>query len=186
MKSALLVIDVQQSFRQRPYWRSDDTGVFLERLQGLIDSCEERAVPVLQVFHVEEQQGAVGAFSRASGFVRAFPELRLAPAAVFYKSVHSAMFASNESGQSVDYWLRSHGVDRLIITGIRTEQCCETTARHASDLGYSVTYAMDATLTFPMTSASGREFSSAEIKERTELVLAGRFADVREARSIQL
>ena len=186
MKSALLVIDVQQSFRQRPYWRSDDAGVFLERLQGLIDSCEERAVPVLQVFHVEEQPGTVGAFSRASGFVRAFPELRLAPASVFYKSVHSAMFASNESGQSVDYWLRSRGVDRLIITGIRTEQCCETTTRHASDLGYSVTYAMDATLTFPMTSASGREFSPAEIKERTELVLAGRFADVREARSIQL
>lgn len=186
MKSALLVIDVQQSFRQRPYWRSDDAGAFIDRLQGLIDTCEAAAVPVLQVFHVEEEPGKVGAFSRASGFVRAFPELRLAPASVFYKSVHSALFASNESGQSVDYWLRSHGIDRLVITGIRTEQCCETTTRHASDLGYSVTYAIDATLTFPMTSASGREYSPQEIKDRTELVLAGRFADVRTARSIEL
>jgi len=186
MKSALLVIDVQQSFRQRPYWRADDAVGFVNRLQGLIDRCEARGIPVLQIFHLEDQDGAANPFSRASGFVLPFPELRLAPTSVFYKSVHSAMFASNESGQSVDYWLRSHGIDRLIVTGIRTEQCCETTTRHASDLGYSVTYALDATLTFPMTSPSGREFSPAEIMERTELVLAGRFAEVRSAASIQL
>jgi nicotinamidase-related amidase len=186
MKSALLVIDVQQSFRQRPYWSETDAAGFFERLQGLIDSCESRQIPVLQVFHVEDADGAANPFSRASGFVRPFPELRLAPASVFYKSVHSAIFAGNESGQSVDYWLRSHGIERLIVTGIRTEQCCETTTRHASDLGYSVTYAIDATLTFPMTSAGGREFSAADIMERTELVLAGRFAEVRSVATIQL
>jgi len=184
MKSALLVIDVQQSFRQRPYWRPDDAAIFVERLQGLIDNAVQRGVPVLQIFHVEE--GPDNVFALESGFVRPFPELRLTPASVFYKAVHSAMFASNQSGQSVDYWLRSHGIERLIVSGIRTEQCCETTTRHASDLGYSVTYAMDATLTFPMTAPSGREFSPADIKERTELVLAGRFADVRSAASIQL
>jgi nicotinamidase-related amidase len=43
------------------------------------------------------------------------------PSEVFYKSVHSAMFASNSESQSVDYWLRTHGIERLIITGIRTE-----------------------------------------------------------------
>ena len=184
MKTALLVIDVQQSFQQRPYWRADDAGVFMERLQGLVDTCEARSVPVLQIFHLEEEPGTVSVFSRASGFVRALPGLRIAPASVFYKSVHSAMFGSNDMGQSVDYWLRSRGIERLIVTGIRTEQCCETTTRHASDLGYAVTYAIDATLTFPMTSPGGREYSPVEIKERTELVLAGRFADVRTAGSI--
>jgi nicotinamidase-related amidase len=96
------------------------------------------------------------------------------------------MFASNGEGQSVDYWLRRHGIEQLIITGIRTEQCCETTTRHASDLGYKVVYAVDATLTFPMVSKSGRRFSVADIRERTELVLAGRFAKVMNAESVHL
>ena len=48
----------------------------------------------------------------------------------------------------------------------------------ASDLGYKVRYVTDATLTFPMQSRSGREFSVAEIRERTELVLDGRFAQI--------
>ena len=59
----------------------------------------------------------------------------------------------------------------LLVTGIRTEQCCETTTRHASDLGFAVRYVTDATLTFPMRTRSGRDVSAAEIRERTELVL---------------
>jgi nicotinamidase-related amidase len=69
-------------------------------------------------------------------------------------------------------------VGELLVTGIRTEQCCETTTRHASDLGFQVRYVTDATLTFPMQTRSGRKFSTAEIRERTELVLDGRFASI--------
>nr|WP_237703613.1 isochorismatase family protein [Erwinia sp. Ejp617] len=32
-----------------------------------------------------------------------------------------------------------HQVKQVIISGLRTEQCCETTARVASDFGYRVT-----------------------------------------------
>ena len=39
-------------------------------------------------------------------------------------------------------------------------------------------YVSDATLTFPMRARSGREVSAAEIRERTEMVLEGRFARV--------
>ena len=45
------------------------------------------------------------------------------------------------------------GVRRLAITGIQLEQCCETTARVAADLGYAVDFVIDATLTFPIASA---------------------------------
>jgi nicotinamidase-related amidase len=64
----------------------------------------------------------------------------------------------------------------VIVCGIRTEQCCETTTRHASDSGYLVDYVTDATLTFPMTDRHGRSWTPAEIKARTELVLDERFA----------
>jgi nicotinamidase-related amidase len=185
MKSALIVVDVQQSFLHRPYWEPSELPPFLDRLQLLIDRARAARIPVLQVFHVENEDPA-NPFSFASGFVKPLPGLRIEATDAFYKSVHSAMFASNAEGQSVDYWLRRRGIEQVIVTGIRTEQCCETTTRHAYDLGYNVVYAMDATLTFPMVSGSGRCFSTAELKERTELVLAGRFAKVMLAQAVHL
>ena len=106
------------------------------------------------------------------------PELALQPDAVFHKHVHSAMFATDAQGETLEAWLRVRGLGELLVTGIRTEQCCETTTRHASDLGFKVRYVSDATLTFPMRTRAGREVSPAEIRERTELVLDGRFARV--------
>jgi nicotinamidase-related amidase len=88
------------------------------------------------------------------------------------------MFGQTADGVTLEDWLRHRGIEELVVTGIRTEQCCETTTRHASDLGFKVRYVTDATLTFPMESRSGRAFSPAEIRERTELVLEGRFARI--------
>ncbi len=98
---------------------------------------------------------------------------RITPDAVFRKRRHSALI-----GSGLDVWLIEHSIRRLIVSGIRTEQCCETTTRNASDLGYDVDYVTEATLTFAMTDAHNRTFSADEIKARTELVLAGRFARI--------
>ncbi len=75
-------------------------------------------------------------------------------------------------------WLTERGIRRLIVSGIRTEQCCETTTRHASDSGFEADFVSEATLTFAMTAANGRVYSAAEIKARTELVLDERFARI--------
>ncbi|GFE84756.1 hydrolase [Steroidobacter agaridevorans] len=185
MKSALLVIDVQQSFTRRPYWDEAELPGFIQNLQQLVNRAQQAGLPVLQVFHVDEE-GAENAFSHESGLIKTLPQLDIRPTEVFTKAVHSAMFATTRNGRSLDYWLRTHGIDRLIVTGIRTEQCCETTTRHASDLGYSVTYAVDATLTFPMVSGSGRTYTAAEIRDRTELVLQGRFAQVQRSAAVAI
>jgi nicotinamidase-related amidase len=178
-KTVLLVIDVQESFRARPYWQPHEAPPFLANIQMLIDRCRERGIPVLQVFHQEPQADSRDPFHPASGLVRPMPELKLTADAVFYKEVHSALYGKTAQGQTLEQWLREHGVEEILVTGIRTEQCCETTTRHASDLGFKVRFATDATLTFPMESrTTGRKFSTAEIRERTELVLDGRFARI--------
>jgi len=167
--SALIVIDVQESFRHRSYFRVDDLPSFFDRIQTLADGFAARGLPIVRIFHVE----AEGSFSLASGLVEPMPELRYEPAAVFHKSVHSAL-----AGTGLHAWLTRHGVRRLAISGIRTEQCCETTTRHASDLGFEIDYVTEATLTFPMSHPNGKQFEVADIKERTELVLAKRFAQL--------
>jgi len=171
MTTALVVIDVQQSFLHRPYWRGEEAEPFRARLLELIAGCRSRGVPVLHVLH--EEPGSGGPFDPASGHVRELDWLPAGPNATFRKRVHSALVDGG-----LHEWLRAHGLRRLVICGIRTEQCCETTTRHASDLGFEVTYVTEATLTFPMTHSSGRVYSAAEIRERTELVLEGRFARI--------
>src|SRR5690606_17136123 len=105
MTTALLVIDVQQSFMHRPFWRADDVPDFIARLQQLIDRCAARDIPVVQVFHEQEKEGPNGPFSRYSGLVKTLQEMRIDPVAVFHKSVHSAMFARAADGQTLEQWL---------------------------------------------------------------------------------
>jgi nicotinamidase-related amidase len=167
--TALLVIDAQQSFRHRPYFSDVEVPAFIERTQALIDGAAATGIAVVQVFHVADG----GVFATASGLVTTLAPLRIAPDAVFYKRRHSALV-----GSGLDVWLAEHRIHRLIVCGIRTEQCCETTTRHASDLGFAVDFAGEATLTFAMTDATGRSWSAAEIRARTELVLADRFARI--------
>jgi len=167
--TALIVIDVQESFRHRPYWDDADVAPFTDRLQALIDGARAQGVPIVQIFHVESG----GAFALDSGFVTTLAPIAFPPDVVFHKSKHSALV-----GTGLETWLTERGVRRLIIAGIRTEQCCETTTRHASDRGWAVDYVTEATLTFAMTNAAGRTFSAEEIKARTELVLSGRFARI--------
>jgi nicotinamidase-related amidase len=167
--TALLVIDVQESFRYRPYWSDADIRSFVEHLQTLIDGAKSCKIPVVQVFHVEDS----GSFSIPSGHVVPLQGVSFIADAVFYKRSHSALI-----GSGLDVWLVQHGIQRVIVSGIRTEQCCETTTRHASDLGYQVDYVTDATLTFPMMDRHGRQWTPTEIKARTELVLDDRFARI--------
>ena len=167
--TALLVIDVQEAFRFQPYWSDEDVPPFISSLQRLIDGAASHGLPVLQVFHIED----AGSFSPASGHVRTLEPLAIRPDAVFHKRRHSALV-----GSGLDIWLTQHGIRRLVVCGIRTEQCCETTTRHASDSGWTIDYVTEATLTFAMTGADGRRYTPAEIKARTELVLADRFARI--------
>jgi len=167
--AALLVVDVQESFRHRPYWSDVGVSLFIKHLQRLIDGAKSRKFPILQIFHVEES----GPFSLASGYVVPLKGLSFTADAVFYKRSHSALV-----GSGLDVWLVQHEIHRLIVSGVRTEQCCETTTRHASDSGYQVDYVTDATLTFPMTDRHGQKWTPDEIKARTELVLDGRFARI--------
>src|ERR1700745_1189205 len=53
--TVLLVIDAQESFRHRPYWNSSDAESPIGRLQQLIDGARAQGIPVVQIFHVEEE-----------------------------------------------------------------------------------------------------------------------------------
>lgn len=174
MKTCLILIDAQESFCQRPYFTDTDLPAYLAAQNALIDGCAARGIPIVRVFHVDGPKTSSNPFALESGYVQPLAQLHpFDAAATFYKCRHSALV-----GTGLDVWLTQQGISRLIISGIRTEQCCETTTRHASDLGWTVDYCLDATLTWDMQHQDGSVLLAADIKARTATVLHDRFATV--------
>ncbi|MBP6765572.1 MAG: isochorismatase family protein [Rubrivivax sp.] len=177
MKTALLLIDVQQSFVRRPYWNNAEVPDFLAHCNALVAGCAAQGVPVVRVLHVdgpEDRAPGDDAFALESGLIRPLDGLADFDAALtLHKHRHSAL-----AGTGLSIWLRRHGIGRLMVAGIRTEQCCETTTRHASDEGFEVDFVTEATLTFDMATPTGGVLTAAQVRERTATVLAGRFANL--------
>jgi nicotinamidase-related amidase len=167
MKTALLVIDAQESFRVRADWAETHNPAVIDRIVQLAEAARERDEPVYWVLHSEPGSG--GVFDPALGHVRLMAELQPGDEPVIVKTTINA-FTSTDLEQR----LRAAGVERIVICGIRTEQCVETTTRVASDLGFEVAFVVDATTT----TAIG-DLSAAAIVERTAAVLEAReFAKV--------
>lgn len=185
MSAALIVVDVQESFRQRPMWRAVSNPEIVEKVARLVEAARARGDLVVWVFHAEP--GSNGVFDPARGFVRLQDGLKaLDGEPAVTKTSINAFTTTN-----LQQLLTRHGVSELTVCGIQTEQCCETTTRVASDLGYKVTFAIDATATFPIPHrnapagrdvdeilADPRTLSTQDILERTEYALAGRFATI--------
>jgi len=174
-ESALIVVDVQDSFKIGPRWDTRNNKRFEDNVAKLIAAFRERDLPVVFIMHSDEDDG----------FHIDSPEYKLmdfidrrADELVFHKTTRNA-FTSTGLGA----YLLEKGVRRLAISGITMEQCCETTTRIAADLGYKVDFVIDAMVTFPIPhpTIAGRTLDVQQVEERTIYALGNRFADIRTA-----
>ncbi len=74
---------------------------------------------------------------------------------VFVKQVHSVFI-----GTGLEDHLRMRGIERLVISGVRTDHCVSTTARMGHDLGFTVFIVGDACHAFDCTMPDGRTFEA--------------------------
>jgi len=186
MRSALIVIDVQESFRQQPIWAAISEPGIAGRVSRLMDAARADGDLVVWVLHAEPGTGSV--FDPGRGYVRMMDGLVPRDGEpVITKTSHNAFTTTN-----LQQMLTARAVRDLTLCGIRTEQCCETTARVAADLGFAVTFVTDATATSPIPHrdappgrsvaeilADPRTLPAADVIARTEYALAGRFAAIR-------
>ena len=167
--TALLVIDAQRAFEHDPEWQEPATSHWLDQQNRLIDGARSRGRPITAVLHHSRYH-----FDPEGEGVEPVNGLTLpADTPRFIKHAHTAFSATG-----LPDWLQSHRISHVIISGIRTEQCCETTARAARDAGYDVDFPLDATLTFSMPSHAGDTVSADAIKAQTATALHRRFATV--------
>jgi nicotinamidase-related amidase len=191
MRNALVVVDVQESFRQRPLWHAVSNPEIVEQVDRLVAAARSRGDLVVWVLHSEPGTGTV--FDPARGYLRLMDGLVARDdEPVITKTSVNAFTTTN-----LQQTLTSQGIRQLAVCGIRTEQCCETTTRIAADLGFDVTFVTDATATFPIPHrdapaemslaellADPRTLAVEDIIARTDYVLAGRFATIETVASL--
>lgn len=171
-QSALLVIDAQDSFRVRPYWSKRNNPDFERNVGALIAAYRAAQLPVVFFLHSDGDEG----FTLDSPHYRLMDSIeRLPNEPLLHKTTRNVFTSTN-----LQPWLLERGIRRVAITGIQTEQCCETSARVAADLGFAVDFVMDATMTFPIPDwdQPGRELGVDAIVERTTFALRRRFARI--------
>lgn len=136
-KTALVVIDTQVGMFETPGVPPVPDGErLLENIEGLLREARDTGKTVVHVRHGEGE----GPLEKGTDGWQIHP--RVAPKSgepVVDKETPDSFLRTTLREE-----LESRGVGRLVLAGMQTEYCVDTTCRRASALGYDVTLAADA------------------------------------------
>lgn len=166
---ALVVIDVQQGFDDSVWGRRDNPACEAN-IASLIEAWSVAGRPIVIVRHDSTSPGSPLRSGQPGNDLRP----GIAGDVLITKSVNSAFYGDPD----LQAWLTERGITRLTICGVTTNHCCETTARMAGNLGYDVTFVIDATHTFDRVGPDGSVIPAEEIARVTAANLHGEFATV--------
>ncbi|GLX22846.1 cysteine hydrolase family protein [Streptomyces lavendulae] len=168
--SALLVIDVQKGFDDTSFWGKRDNPDAEGNIAALMDAWQEAGRPVVLVRHASLRPGSVLAPDHPGHAFKDFVEDRRGQEALLVtKTVNSSFYGTPDLAE----WLTRSGIRQLVVTGIQTNMCVETTARMAGNLGYEVLVPLDATHTFDLAGPGGLSLTAAELATATAVNLQG-------------
>lgn len=135
MKSAVLVIDVQQGLCEGDGAAFDCEGT-IARINDVTRKARQAGVPVVFIQH-ESQDGYLEHGTAAWQMARG---LNVAPADQKIRKTTPDAFLRTE----LESVLRGAGVEHLVVCGMHSEFCVDTTTRRALALGFPVTLVSDA------------------------------------------
>jgi nicotinamidase-related amidase len=155
-KACLLIIDMQNEFLE------EDGAIFfhygaeiVSNVRRLIAACREASIPVVFTGHIHEDPAVDGGMTaewwplikegrcliKGSRGAEIYSGLRPRKGdKIIWKHRYSAFYNTD-----LEITLRGMGVTDLIITGVLTNVCCESTARDAFFRDFRVFFLADAT-----------------------------------------
>jgi nicotinamidase-related amidase len=170
-RDALLVVDLQRGFDD-PVWGRRNNPDCEANVATLLAEWRQAGRPIVFVRHDSKVAGSPLAPGSPGNAFK--PELTGNADLLVTKSVHSAFYGRPD----LDAWLQEHEIQGLVVTGIATDHCCETTVRMAGDLGYRVLFAIDATCTFDRRLPGGEVVEADEVARVTAASLHNEFCQV--------
>jgi ureidoacrylate peracid hydrolase len=186
--TALLIIDMQNCFVEGYPISAPQGPVVLERLNRLSSVCRAAGLRVIHTAHVVRPDGSnigvmgelipavnAGVITQGNESARLHPRLKVEPGDIVLDKPRFGAF----HGTELELILRSNGIESLIIGGIATNVCCETTAREANARDFRVHFLSDGTATFDLPDLGFGRVSAEDIQRMVCTLMAFAFARVR-------
>lgn len=186
-RTALVIIDLQNCFVEGSPVSAPEGPLVLERLNRLAEVCRARGIRVIHTAHVVRADGSntgvmgeiippvrQGIINEGSATAAFHQGLKIEAGDIVVRKPRFGAF----HGTDLELILRSNGIDTLIIGGIATNVCCETTAREANVRDFRVLFLRDATATFGLPDLGMGPMTAAEVQKATCSTLALAFAQV--------
>ena len=181
-RAALLNVDLQNCFVASSPIASPEGRAILDRVNRLAAVCREAGILVVHTRFVLRPDGSnAGILAETAAPVRAgilddgresaalHPDLVIGADDLVLDKPRFGAF--HDTG--LESMLRARGVDTVLISGLMTNVCCETTAREAMMRDFRVFFLSDATATAEM-----RGVPAADLHRATLATLGFLFAEV--------
>jgi isochorismate hydrolase len=145
-RAALVILDMQRYFTDpASHAFVPSAPAIIPRIKSLADAFRAKGLPVALTKHqnTPDDAGMMGVWWKelidpASDAAEIVPELDTLDAAVFEKTQYDAFF-----GSGLETMLADRGARQVVIAGVMTHLCCETTVRSAFMRGFAVFAAVD-------------------------------------------
>lgn len=173
MTTALIVIDVQQGFAD-PKWGPRNNPAAEDNIAALTAAWQQARDPIVVVRHDSVEPASPLRPDQPGNDLQPMLD-GIRAALLFGKNVNSAFHGEVD----LHAWLTGRGISEIVLCGIQTNMCVETTTRVAGNLGYDATVAIDATYTFDAKGPDGAVLSADQLYAATATNLHdGGFAKV--------
>jgi nicotinamidase-related amidase len=175
--AALLVIDVQYGLDD-PSQGARNNPDAEKRIADLLAAWRAAGKPVVHVQHMStEPQSKLRPGLPGNAIKK--EALPIAGEPLFQKNVNSAFI-----GTDLESYLRSKGIQSVVLVGLTTAHCISTTARMGANLGFDVTIVADATATHARRGVDGTSYSPELIHNVELAALKDEFATIRNSREL--
>jgi nicotinamidase-related amidase len=172
MTQALLLIDIQNDYF--PGGAMELVGSPLAGVQAgkLLHSFRQTSRPIIHTQHISTRQGATFFLPNTEG-----AQIHECVAPKVGETVFQKNFPNSFRETPLLEHLRKHEVTQLVIAGMMTQMCIDTTTRAANDLGFQCLLAHDACATKSL-SFGGATVSAENVQTPFLAALNGLFARV--------
>ena len=150
-KSALLILDIQEFFlNDKSHAFIPSAKAIIKPIQTLSDLFIQNNLPIIITKHINTEENARqmdswwrDILTEDSEFSQLIIEFDIPQTELIIKSQYDAFYKTN-----LNKILKKKNIEQVIITGVMTHLCCETTARSAFVRGYNVFFPIDGTATY--------------------------------------
>ena len=172
MKRALLIIDIQNDYFPGGAMElvgSPEAGV---RAGELLQAFRRHAAPVIHMQHVSTRPGATFFLPNTKGV-----EIHESVCPIEGETVFQKHFPNSFRETPLLEFLHTQNLTQLVIAGMMTQMCVDSTTRAAADLGFQCLLARDACATRSLT-FGGVSVGAQDVQAAFLAALNGLFAKV--------